>query len=522
MTTNQWIKTACTKLPLPSLRDNTADIDRLIRGIRKELGIKNVNISYPLMKKTPSILREYDYQVNAILFKMDTSWDLIDIFPFQNDFRIFGIAVDLGSTTIVLRLLDLKEGKAIDETSFHNPQIEMGSDILTRIHYAAKKDGLEQLRSVLTDRLNEHILSLTVRNDIKTETIVGMTAAGNTTMTHLFLGLDPQWICREPYIPVVNHLDIMKAKELGIQINPEAPVYILPCVGSYFGGDLIAGILASGIHLQEDLSLLVDVGTNAEVVLGNSEWLMACAGAAGPALEGGVASMGMMAAPGVIDKVSIDPESNELQIRTIHNKSPIGICGSGLIDLIAQLFLAGLIDLRGKFVPKRCGKRLKTMDGIHHLVVVTSKNSSTGCDLTLSQTDINALMRSKAAMYTILTTLTKMINISFDEVKNFYMAGTFGSFIDPNSAITLGMIPDVPLKRYQSLGNTSLQGASLALLSDEAKNEAEKIRDRITYIELNVNQEFMNNFSAAKFIPHTDKTLFPSVKEWDEDRGIIL
>jgi uncharacterized 2Fe-2S/4Fe-4S cluster protein (DUF4445 family) len=331
-------------------------------------------------------------------------------------------------------------------------------------------------------------------------------------MTHLFLGLDPYWICREPYIPVVNKPDQILSKALGLEINPEAPVLVFPNVGSYFGGDLIAGILASGMMDRQAPSILVDVGTNAEVVVGNSDWLMACAGAAGPALEGGVAHMGMMAGPGVIDHVRIGPQPDPFTIKTIDNKPPVGICGSGLIDLVAELFLAGMIDERGKYVRKKCGPRLRVIDDIHHLVIVPPEDSKTGHALTLSQPDIDALMRSKAAMYTILTTLTNTVNVPLHEVNRFFIAGTFGSFIDPQSAITLGMLPDLPLKAYIPLGNTSLEGAAMALLSAEAREKIFHIRDQITYLELNVNQEFMNAFSAAKFIPHTDRSLFPSVK----------
>ena len=272
---------------------------------------------------------------------------------------------------------------------------------------------------------------------------------------------------------------------------------------------------------QEDVAFLVDVGTNAEVVIGNRDWLMACAGAAGPALEGGVAGMGMMAAPGVIDSVVIDPETLAFTITTIpgrnvngaaENNGPLGICGSGLIDLASRLFLTGMIDLRGKFVPGRCGDRLTEIDGIRHLVVVPADASGTGEALTLSQIDIDGLIRSKAAMYTILTTIAKTVNISFNDIGRFFVAGTFGSYINPRSAINIGMIPDLPLDTYVSLSNTSLAGATMALLGTDAQSSLFQIRNRITYLELNVNQEFMNLFSAAKFLPHTDRSLFPSVK----------
>ncbi|HBF42159.1 MAG TPA: [Fe-S]-binding protein [Desulfobacteraceae bacterium] len=512
MKNDPWIRIIAPEITPPTLRDNTADVDRLIRGIKKCLHIDEVVIDFSLLKRLPHALRQYDYRINAILHKVQTGWRLIDILSSQNDSCIYGLAVDLGSSTVVIQLVDLKSQKTIDKKSFHNPQIEIGTDILTRIHFAAKRGGLDKLQSLLMERLNENIDQLAKMHNIRTDSIVGISVAGNTTMAHFFLGMDPYWLCREPYIPVINKPEHIKSSDLGLAINPEAPVLVFPNVGSYFGGDLIAGILASGITHQDEVSFLVDVGTNAEVVIGNCDWLMGCAGAAGPALEGGVADMGMMAGPGVIDKVVIDPVSSEFKIRTIENDPTVGICGSGLIDLIAQLFLAGMIDLRGKYVAGKCNGRLVEVEGVKHLVVVTPANSGTGQALTLSQTDIDGIIRSKAAMYTILTTITNTVNISMNDINKFYIAGTFGSYIDPQSAITIGMMPDLPLETYIPLGNTSLKGAGMALVSAQAKDEIYRIRDNITYLELNVNQEFMNLFSAAKFIPHTDSALFPSAK----------
>lgn len=509
--TTPWIVKVAPEMSPPSLSDNTADIDRLARSLRKILHDRDIHIDFPLMKTLPSILRRYHYQVEAILFEDRGRWDLIGVLPSVHGSTLYGLAVDLGSSTIVIRLLDLFSQHAVDETSFHNPQIEIGADILTRIHFSGKEGGLGILQSLVRDRINQEVDRLCRKHRIEPDRIAGTAVAGNTTMTHLFLGLDPYWICREPYIPAINRPVVIKARELELGINPGAPVLVFPNVGSYFGGDLIAGILSSGMNRRADVSILVDVGTNAEVVLGNRDWLMACAGAAGPALEGGVADMGMMAGPGVIDKVVVDPDSGHFDIRTIDGKTPVGICGSGLIDLVAQLFLTGMIDVRGKFVSGKCGDRLIETDGVRQLVVVPPEESASGRALTLAQTDIDGLIRSKAAMFTILTTITKTVNIPMGDIQRFFVAGTFGSFIDPRSAITLGMLPDLPLERYISLGNTSLEGASLGILSSDAKEEISRIRDRITYMELNVNQEFMNLFSAAKFIPHTEKGLFPSV-----------
>jgi uncharacterized 2Fe-2S/4Fe-4S cluster protein (DUF4445 family) len=289
-------------------------------------------------------------------------------------------------------------------------------------------------------------------------------------------------------------------------------VFVFPNIGSYFGGDLIAGILFSGIHRPETTAILVDVGTNAEVVLGNENWLIACAGAAGPALEGGVTQMGMIAGAGAIDRVEIDRDSHRFDIHTIDNIPPKGICGSGLIDLAAQLFLSGMIDIRGKFIPQSCGKRLIDIDGIKHLEVVPADQTADGNALTISQVDLDSLIRSKAAMYTILETITSTVGVAMKDFSAFYVAGTFGSYIRPASAISIGMLPDLPPATYKMLGNSSLEGATMVLGSDAATEEIDLIRGRITYLELNVNQDFMNRFSAAKFLPHTDLTRFPSVK----------
>ena len=258
------------------------------------------------------------------------------------------------------------------------------------------------------------------------------------------------------------------------------------------------------------------MGTNAEVVLGNENWLIACAGAAGPALEGGVTRMGMTAAPGIIDQISVVPDTLEFNLHTIDDLPPRGICGSGVIDLAAQLFRSGMIDIRGKLVPTVCGSKIKMIDGLLHLVVVPAEHSANGADLTISQADLDSLIRSKAAMYTILETLTASVEITPQDLESFYVAGTFGALINPQSAISIGMLPDLPLDRYKTLGNSSLGGAALALQSEKYHDEIDQIRDRITYLELNVNQDFMNRFSAAKFLPHTNTKLFPSVKLWDK------
>ena len=337
-------------------------------------------------------------------------------------------------------------------------------------------------------------------------------------MTHLFLGHDPSGIIREPYIPCVNIPDTMAAGDLNIKANENAMIFLFPNIGSYFGGDLIAGILFSGLDRKDEPCLMVDVGTNAEIVIGNRDWLIACAGAAGPALEGGVSKIGMTAEPGVIDRVWIDKDSGRLCIHTINDEKPVGICGSGMIDLAAALFLSGRIDIRGRFSRAACRGSLIEDQGVVSFVIADEKDSGTGAPICLSQVDLNSLTSSKAAMYTILEVIVRnTAGLEFEDLKKFYVAGTFGSFIDPVSAISIGMLPDIPVENFEVLGNSSLGGAQIFLNDPSAFDRVMNIRSSITYIELNVNQEFMNMFSGAKFYPHTDSSRFPSVRVLKSD-----
>lgn len=511
-----WIRSV--SLPAPSLADNTADADRLIRALKPVVGAESVSIDLDLLKRLPHLLRQAEFTVRCILLKDRNRWILIDLLPRADVDPALGMAADLGTSRIALRLIDLKTRETLGESSFANPQVAVGAEILTRIHFSERPQGLQTLNRMLIEGLNRHTEKLCRSFGAAPEHVYALAVAGNTTMTHLFLGIDPRWLIREPYTPAVNRPDLMMASELGIHAHAAARVFVFPNVGSYLGGDLIAGILFSGIHKRTGTSMLVDIGTNAEVILGNADWLIGCAGAAGPALESGVTQMGMTAGPGVIDRIQKNPDAGPdagpFCIHTIEDLPVCGICGSGLIDLAACLFEAGMIDIRGKLVPEKCGSRYIRRDDMGHLMIVPAgaTSASTATALIISQADLDSLIRSKAAMYTILETLSAEVGLSFDEIATVFVAGAFGAFINPRSAVTLGMLPDLPITRYRVIGNSSLGGAALALTSGGALEESDRIRDRITYIELNVNQDFMNRFSAAKFIPHTDRDRFPSVK----------
>ncbi len=496
--------------PPPSLKDNTGDLDRLKKAIAPALNGQTPLVSLTRLSKIAQRFRQSGFSGTAVVNHLPAGPELVDFLP-GTPSVLLAMALDLGTTHLEASLVDLLSGKTLATASRENAQILHGADILTRIHFATKDDGLDVLHAAIIDCVNKLAETLAGQAGIAVREVRAISVSGNTTMSHLFLKLNPYHLCREPYIPVVNVFDTCRAGELRLNIHPAAPVWVLPNVGSYFGGDLISGIIATGLDREETISMLIDVGTNAEVVVGNREWLIACAGAAGPALEGGVARMGMRAGPGAIEHVKIDPETKAISYTTIDGKKPRGICGSGIIDLVAALYLTRIIDIRGKFRPTQAGDRLiEGEDGLQ-FVVASAEESEDGKPVVLGQVDLDALMRSKAAMYAILTTLINQVGLSFEALNKIFVAGAFGRHIDPRQAIILGMLPDLPVETYEPVGNSSLAGAKLILLDGEARRRSTELVKKITYIELNVNQEFMIRFSGSRIIPHTDRNLFPSV-----------
>ncbi|MDZ7664416.1 MAG: ASKHA domain-containing protein [Desulfotignum sp.] len=497
----------------PALGNNTADVQRLEQALKKELKTGFVHIPQAVMADLPERLRAWDWRAKAVLFKDRRSFVVVDLLDPEASAPVLGAAVDIGTTRMVISLMDLDTGEKLGETGFDNPQADIGPDVLTRIHHAKTPAGRKELQTLAVRALNDHLGQLCRENRVTPDRVFVMAGAGNTAMTHLFAGLPAFGIIQEPYIPCTNVPDVLNAEYLGLTIHPQGQMFLFPNIGSYFGGDLLAGILAADLDQKEHPCIMVDVGTNAEIVLGNKDWLMACAGAAGPALESGVSQMGMTAKPGVIDRVTLDPKTRDLVIHTIDDEPAVGICGSGMIDLAAALFMSGRIDIRGKLVPEACGDRLTEEDGIFAFDLVAGADSGTGRPIRLSQVDLNSLTSAKAAMYTILEVIvSQTAGLSFSDLERFYVAGTFGSFINPTSAITIGMLPDILTDRFTVLGNTSLKGAEQVLTDPNAFDRVMAIRETITYIELNVNQGFMNLFSGAKFYPHTDTSRFPSVK----------
>jgi uncharacterized 2Fe-2S/4Fe-4S cluster protein (DUF4445 family) len=499
------------ELPPPSLNDNTGDLDRLTRALGTK-GFSPLQIAPIRINQLVGRIREYELRVKAVLGYTSCHWELIELLPMSQDVPPLGLALDLGTSRLAFYLVDLAGGEILEEVSVPNPQIPYGEDILARILFSRDEKNRRELQDLLRRTFNETAEALLKARGGSPRDVYAVAIAGNTTMSHFLLGLDATNICKEPYIPAVNRFPFYHGRDLGFSVHPEALVYIFPNVGSYFGGDLIAGILASGMHRSDETSILVDVGTNAEVVLGNRDWLIACAGAAGPALEGGVVERGMMASPGAIDRVRIDPDSLNPTFHVMGEVKPVGICGSGLIDMMAEMFMAGILTIQGKINRKIDSPRIvSTPDGPAYILALGSETSDHK-DLMVTEIDIGIFLKSKAAMYTILTVIARKVGLSFSDLKHFYVAGTFGNYIDPSMAIRIGMIPDLPLSTYHGLGNTAGRGAVMLLLDRSLLNDIERVCGQITYVELNVNMELMNEFRGALFLPHTDPKLFPSVR----------
>nr|WP_027363739.1 ASKHA domain-containing protein [Desulfotruncus alcoholivorax] len=497
------------QLDPPSLLNNLADVDRL-RGKLPE-GFSNAYVPLPVLNKASAVLWDSNWHATVTLAQFNGIWQIIDVEAGDTSSRHYGIAFDIGTTTVVGYLVDLTSGKTLGSAADYNGQVQYGEDILTRIYLAGSEGGRKKFQQAIVKTLNDLILRLLNEFKVFKQEISAVTVGANTTMVHLLFGLDPSRICMSPYIPVVNHPGFINAACLGLETNPLAPLYCLPGVGSYVGGDIIGGILASGMHKKTDLALFVDIGTNGEMVLGNYEWLAACAGAAGPALEGGVARHGMRAEPGAVYEVRIDKQTGEVHYKTIGSQKPRGICGSGLVDCLAELLLAGIINRAGKF-----------KGNSKEFVVVPASETENNTAITFTQADIDNIMRTKGAVNAALEYLLESVGCKFEDIETFYAAGAFGQYLDLESAVTIGLYPDLKRDRMVRLGNSSGEGARLVLISEDCLREAEEISRSITYFELNASEVFMNKFVGSKFLPHTNLDYYPTVKKKMLARGLAV
>lgn len=422
----------------------------------------------------------------------------------------FGLCFDIGTTTISGQLINLNSKKILGTKTAYNRQVAFGSDVITRIVYAAKPKGLAQLHSCVCNTINQIIKELTFEYKINFNDIKDIAFAGNTTMIYLLLNKNPEQIRKEPYAVTANSLPIVSAVEAGININPKTKLYSVPGVSSYIGGDATAGVLSSLIYQQETPCILIDIGTNGEIVLGNKEFLLGCAASAGPAFEGSGLTCGMRASLGAIQRVSINKTDFSLKYSTIGDKKPIGICGSGYIDLLCEMLEAGIIDKSGKIIV--AGKRIRKSDSGLEFVVCFKEENGSDADIVITQADIENLKRSKGAIYSAVSILVKHLGLSFSAIDKIYISGGFGTYLDIDKAIRIGLLPDIQRAKFIFIGNSSLAGSRLVLLSAKSKQLAEEIASKITHFELSTEAKYMDEYSRALFFPHTDLEKFPTVK----------
>jgi uncharacterized 2Fe-2S/4Fe-4S cluster protein (DUF4445 family) len=508
----------------PTLKDNRSDLSRLLMALKKSRGVEGISVDSHLLRKLPFILRRSDWKVTATLVqtRMESQLGeyqlrgsrrpkLISLEEGDTTREHYSIVLDIGTTTIWGQLLDLNQRKTLAEASDYNPQIQYGDDVITRIVYSQKPGGLRKLQEVVIGTVNALIRELIARSGADVARVSHMTAAGNTIMTHLLLGLEPKYIRESPYTPVANYIPPIRAVELGLEVAEHVHLYTFPSVASYVGGDIVSGVLGSGIYQRKPLTLYIDIGTNGEIVIGNSDWMITAACSAGPAFEGGGIKHGMRATTGALEDFRIDPVSFEPMLLTIGMVKPKGICGSGLINMIAEFLEAGVITPKGKFNTDLPTRRIRPGPDGNEYVLAYAGDTATGADLVITEVDIDNLMRAKAAMYAGYVTLLQSVGLSISSLEQVVIAGAFGSFIDAERAITIGLLPEIPLDRFLFIGNGSLLGARLISFCNEMLDDGERVCRMMTNVELSENPAFMDNYMAALFLPHTNEAEFPGV-----------
>jgi len=497
------------ELSPPNLEDNITDIERISRELRRKIGWHSYEISLNCLQNLSDNLRDHDWKVTATVVKDKDRYRIQKIEPLNTTDQNYGMAIDVGTTSVVAQLIDLKRGKVLGVEGTHNMQAQYGEDVISRMIYACGKGGLHLLHQAIIKNINSLIETLAGENKISPEEITAIVAAGNTTMSHFLLGLTPCSIRLEPYVPTADIYPQILAKEIGIHIRPHGIFETIPSVASYVGGDIVAGVMSCGIADHSEVRGLIDIGTNGEIAIGNNEWLVCCSASAGPAFEGGGTRCGMRATKGAIEKLEI--LDGNLKYQTIGNAGPRGICGSGLIDCICALVKNRIIGSDGKFNRETGDARLIFEDDVPQYVIAQPDETETGDPIVITESDIDNLIKSKGAVFAAIKSLTDYIGLSFDQLESFYVAGGFGNYLNIHNAIAIGLLPDIPQEKIKFIGNSSLTGARMALLSEKALEKCLAISKSMTNIELSNYQPFMDAYVAALFLPHTDRRLFPSI-----------
>ena len=503
------------ELPEPSAQDNLSDVTRLVSHLKLKYDEHRLEVFLPVIQKIPDVIRKDGFRITATLARPvhdGGKTRIINIQAGDTTDRNYAIAMDVGTTTIYGQLLDLKTGEILAQHGDFNGQISYGEDVISRIIYAEKPEGLERLNEVVIKTINKILSKIIRRAGIDPDEISTITLAGNTTMTQLMLKVNPKYIRRSPYVPASTLYPPIRAADLGMDLGDHVTAMVYPEISSYVGGDIVAGVMGSGMYRYETLTLYMDIGTNAEIVIGNKDWLACAACSAGPAFEGGGLKFGMRAEKGAIEDFSIDPFTLEPMNITIGNVRPKGICGSGLITAVATMFEMGIIDNSGKFNRDLKTPRIREVDGVYEYVLAWADESQIDRDVVLSEIDIENFIRAKGAMYSGYMTLLEEVGLSIFDIELIILAGGFGSYVDLEKAMAIGLLPEIDSDKVIFIGNGSLMGAKMSSLTNRIRKDVAEVTKKMTNFELSETPSYMNNYVASLFLPHTDINQFPKLK----------
>jgi uncharacterized 2Fe-2S/4Fe-4S cluster protein (DUF4445 family) len=513
------------ELPPADAKDNLPDITRLVNYLHIQNNEHHLEVPLPVIRKIPRVFRENEFKVTVTVarpVRQGGKNQIVNVEPGDTTANNYAICMDIGTTTVYGQVLDLATGAVLAEEGRFNGQISYGEDVITRIIYAEKPGGLDRLQEVAVDTINQVLGKIIKKSGVNRQSISVMTLAGNTTMTQLLLKVEPRYVRRSPYVPAASIYPAIKACDLGIQLDDHVPLLVYPQISSYVGGDIVAGVMGSGMYRTDKLTLFLDIGTNAEVVIGNRDWMACAACSAGPAFEGGGIQFGMRAAKGAIEDFSIDPETLEPMIMTIGNVRPKGICGSGLITMVANLFETGVLDNQGKYDRQLGTPRIRNTNDVWEYVLAFRDETQIDRDIVLTEIDIENLIRAKGAIYSGCMTLLAEVGMGPDDIEQIILAGGFGSYVDLEKAMVIGLLPEIDPQKVTYIGNASLLGARMSAMTNRIRQEVVGVTNMMTNFELSETPSYMDNYVAALFLPHTDTDRFPLLKARMAERKSVL
>ena len=511
---NPMVKKHFVKLHKATLKDPRSDESRLLEALKTQHKLDKLELSYEAALQIPFVLRESDWKCTTVVWNEEK---IIAVEPDDTTARCYGFAVDIGTTKLAGFLIDLNTGKVLTVSARMNPQIPYGEDVMSRITYAmGGSNQLQELQKAVVSGINEMIRECCEKGGVKPDEIYETVFVGNTCMHHLFLKIWPKHVALSPYPPVITRgINVQASKIHGLDLNPNGNVYVAPTIGGFVGADSVADIMVARMLESNEIIFDIDIGTNTEIAIGNKNGVLICSCASGPAFEGMHITHGMRASTGAIERISIDPETLEVSYRTIDDVKPIGICGSGLIDALAALLKAGIINTRGRFVKEMVNTtdRLRLRTHGLEFIVAPKEETNTGNDITITENDIEELQKAKAAMHAGASILMKKMKVAENDVARVVIAGAFGNYVDPESARTIGMYHEFSLEKVKFIGNSAGAGARMMLVSKSAREYSQKIVKKVRYYELANDPDFAMEYAKSMYLPYKDLDKFPITKE---------